>query len=118
MVNSRTKGRTGEQDVVNIFKKQGILVSRNLMQSMKGGFDLITVGTVLSKYAIEIKRTATISPGKVKDWRQQALRQAKTKIPLLIWRQDYGLWMVEYTDQRGYPVTEFLKEWIEREGYL
>ena len=119
-INSRTKGHSAEREIVILFKKNGIDVSRNLIQTRSGGCDLVTEGTILEPFAIEIKRVGRWSPSIRKAYWDQAQQQADKigKIPLLIWKLDYGSWFVEYKEeyQPGHKVTiiQYLDLWLKQ----
>lgn len=119
MINSRNKGHSAEREIVKLFKKNGIDVSRNLIQTREGGCDLITEGTILKPFAIEIKRIGRWSHVIRKTHWDQAQRQADKikKIPLLIWKLDYGTWFIEYKTEyfigsKGI-VIEYLETWLQ-----
>ena len=117
-INSRTKGHSAEREICKLFKKNGIDVTRNLIQTRSGGCDLITEGTLLEPFAIEIKRIGKWSPAIRKMHWEQAQRQADKigKIPILIWKIDFSTWMVEYKVeyQPGHKVIviEYLESWL------
>jgi Holliday junction resolvase-like predicted endonuclease len=72
MINSRTKGRAGEQDVAKILREElGIEVKRNWAeQAHHGGADLVGV----DGWSIEVKRSKKYS----KKWWEQSLNQSLT----------------------------------------
>lgn len=115
MINARRKGHGGEREVVKILKKYGIIASRNLEQTREGGHDLITKGTVLEDYAIEIKTIGKWSNACRKKYWEQAVTQAKkvNKIPLLIWKINYCLWFIEY-EENGELKIDYFEEWLEK----
>ena len=97
MINSRTKGRAGEQDVAKILREElGIEVKRNWAeQAHHGGADLVGV----DGWSIEVKRSKKYS----KKWWGQSLNQSLTAsehndeyiAPVLIYRLDRQEWKVE-----------------------
>ncbi len=103
-INSRTKGASAECEFSNaIYEWTGIRLVRNLEQSRSGGFDLIVsddeLGTVADAYrglAIECKRYAKVTPGLIKTWWAQAMKQAQPKdlTPILAFRGDRQDWQV------------------------
>lgn len=96
MINSRTKGASGEREIVKILQDElGVKLFRNLEQTRSGGHDLIPEpGSLLDRYAIEIKRYAKISNSLLRGFWLQSVEQAKLadKEPILICRQDRGDW--------------------------
>lgn len=92
MVNSRTKGRAGEQEVARILRDELRLeIRRNWQQqAAEGGSDL----TGVPGWAIEIKRGKNI---RLNDAWQQACAQALrvTSRPVLIYRFDRQDWMAQ-----------------------
>ena len=62
------------------------VLSRNLVQSRKGGYDLVG----LDWLALEVKHQETL---KVRDWWLQALRQTRThQTPVLMYKQNNVKW--------------------------
>ena len=62
------------------------VLSRNLVQSRQGGYDLVG----LDWLALEVKHHETL---KVRDWWIQALRQARTdQTPVLVYKQNNVKW--------------------------
>lgn len=91
MVNSRTKGKAGEREVVNMLKDAGFDACRNLQQTRDGGFDI----DGLKKVAIEVKRSKVPLINK---WWTQAVKQAgDDKLPVLAYRLDRQKWKVMVT---------------------
>jgi len=91
MVNSRNKGRAGEQECCRILRDEFPMfeVNRNWMaQSAEGGADVVIPG-----WAIEIKRHKTASD--IKNWWTQAAVQAMRvdAKAVLLYRVDRGEWM-------------------------
>lgn len=97
MINSRTKGASAEREIVKILQDElGVKLVRNLEQTRNGGHDLIAEpGSLLDRYAIEIKRYAKISNALLQGFWKQAVEQAKAvnKVPVLIYRQDRSDWL-------------------------
>jgi hypothetical protein len=89
LINSRTKGRAGEQEVARILRDElGLEVHRNwLFQAAEGGADLVGV----PGWSIEIKRQKQLLLG---DWWSQTVRQAERSgdKPILIYRLDRHPW--------------------------
>ena len=62
------------------------VLSRNLVQSRQGGYDLVG----LDWLALEVKHHETL---KVKDWWSQTLRQSRTdQTPVLVYKQNNVKW--------------------------
>ena len=88
MVNSRNKGRAGEQEVARILRDElGIAVTRNWQQqAAEGGADIVGV----PGWSIEVKRAKVWSNGW---WTQAAAQAARTgDKPVLIFRLDRKPW--------------------------
>lgn len=99
MINSRDKGKGGEIEVRDLFRKafEGIIpdvevIRRNHQQAEIGGADLVGV----PKFSVEIKRWKKIPWGQeLARWWDQAVEQAGDGLcPVLVMRQDFGKWMV------------------------
>ena len=98
-VNSRAKGQRAERQAIavlqpivdKVYREMGIeppALERNLMQSMKGGHDVVG----LDWMALEIKHQETLH---IEDWWSQAVWQAgDDKIPILMYKQNRALWSV------------------------
>ncbi|MDD5461841.1 MAG: hypothetical protein PHG00_09440 [Methylococcales bacterium] len=103
-INSRIKGARSELEFATIiYQWSGIRLIRNLEQTRSGGHDLIVhtdeVGPVADSFrtlAIECKRYASVTPGKIKTWWQQARDQAALchLHPVLAYRADRQDWQV------------------------
>ena len=99
---SRRKGKTGELELANLINKKlgHPCLTRNLTQTRNGGHDLIVdnldtmEATRLDQMAIEVKRHKQTKPGDIKQWWQQAHKQAEqlNKIPVLFYRADRESW--------------------------
>lgn len=89
-INSRSKGRAGEQEVVRILKAEGYEVERG-WQSRGGGEDNADVNGVPGVH-IEVKRTEAFDPYK---WLAQAQRDAGGggKLPVVLHRRNKQPWM-------------------------
>jgi hypothetical protein len=97
-INVRTKGQTGEREVIKLLqpiidrvyddaRQYAPQLQRNTLQSDKGGFDIVGIETL----AIEVKRCETLN---LSDWWQQTLKQAGNREPVLIYRQSRKPWRV------------------------
>tara|TARA_R110002020_G_C15961682_1_gene746633 strand:- start:10 stop:423 length:414 start_codon:yes stop_codon:yes gene_type:complete len=92
MTNSRSKGRSGEQEVARILRDElNITVTRNwAAQAHHGGCDLITEPDI--GWGIEIKRAKEARFGEW--WIQTANQAGVDKVrPVLIYRLDRQSWM-------------------------
>jgi hypothetical protein len=90
-INSRTKGRSGEQEVATMLRAIPGMpkIERNQMQTAVGGADILSVPSL----AIEVKRCETLQ---LDNWWAQAVDQAKRekRLPVLIYRQSRHPWRV------------------------
>ena len=86
-INSRTKGKSGEREIVNLLKAEGFDVSRNLDQTRDGGFDIVGLDGI----ALEVKRA---KKPLISKWWSQAKAQAVGKYPVLAYRLDNQKWRV------------------------
>lgn len=98
-VNARDKGQRAERQAIATlqpvvdkvyreFEMEPPALERNLMQSMKGGYDVVG----LDWMALEIKHQETL---KVGDWWNQAVRQAgESRIPVLMYKSNRVKWRV------------------------
>lgn len=96
---SKNKGANGEREVAKliqpivdkVYAKRGLespTIQRNLTQTRGGGFDL----DGLDWLAIEVKRQEQLQVNK---WWDQTVRQAgKSRVPILIYRQNRMRWSV------------------------
>lgn len=102
---SRNKGKRGEREVVNLLQPVVTKVAeevgmgevpqlqRNLMQSHKGGYDLVG----LDWLALEVKFHKTLA---VNQWWKQTVAQAKAgQEPVLFYRQNNAAWRVRMRGQ-------------------
>jgi Holliday junction resolvase len=90
-INSRTKGASGERQLIKEIKQwTGIELTRNFSQASAGGHDLIG----LDFWAIEVKRYAVAKEHDKKLWWQQAVAQAMRvdKKPVVCYREDRRPW--------------------------
>ena len=82
----RVKGATGEREVLALLgEKLGRKFERNITQSRYGGADCIDMGRI----KLEVKRQERLA---VKDWWEQAQKQAKDDVPALAYRQSRKPW--------------------------
>lgn len=101
-INSREKGAFAEREFSRLLEEQlGVRLVRNLEQSRNGGHDLEPVGddaaaAALRRFAIEVKRHATITPSKLAEFWAQAEEQAgrASRVPALAFRADRQAWAV------------------------
>lgn len=85
----RTKGATAERELSRLLAEQlGCEISRNLLQTRDGGFDLIGI----DGWAMEVKRHESLN---VSEWWRQTLEQAhRAKLkPVLAYRQSRRPWL-------------------------
>lgn len=112
MINSRNKGRAGEQEIARILRDElNIEVTRNWQQqAAQGGVDIIGI----PGWAIEVKRAKKFS----KDWwTQTAAQAARTgENPVLIYRLDYQTWRARCcacaVDLHHFQLDMDLMDWI------
>tara|TARA_B110000263_G_C15020659_1_gene379376 strand:+ start:234 stop:581 length:348 start_codon:yes stop_codon:yes gene_type:complete len=112
MINSRTKGKVAELEVVQIFKNAGYTKSHRAQQfkGTKDSADIIVphIGDV---YQLEIKRREQV---KIDEWLKKTDEEAgEEKIPVVIHRRNDEPWKVTMmltdwlADVKGlYPPTE------------
>jgi hypothetical protein len=82
----RVKGATGEREVLGLLSERlGQKFERNITQSRCGGADCIDMGRI----RLEVKRQERLL---VKDWWEQAQKQAKDGVPVLAYRQSRKPW--------------------------
>ncbi|HPQ97605.1 MAG: hypothetical protein KDI44_12855 [Thiothrix sp.] len=103
-MNSRTKGKQGELEFAHLLHDHlGVKITRNLEQSRNGGHDLRVhegeqspAATALRRFAMEVKRYGTVTPGDIASWWGQAVRQAQQvgALPLLAYRANRADWSV------------------------
>lgn len=99
-INSRTKGKTAEREVIRILQpvidealgKDAFELERNLIQSRDGGCDITGAPLLYDILAIEVKRCENVQRGK---WWSQAVAQAVNgKLPVVIYRPSRRPWRV------------------------
>lgn len=105
-LSERTKGATGEREVVKLLASHGITCQRNLSQYQASGVDIICGGL-----AIEVKRRReTISISERNEWWGTTIINAKDLIPVLLWRSDRRGWWCRLpaimTDFKWFEWTE------------
>ena len=106
-INSRTKGKVGENEIANLlFKETGVKLIRNLDQVRAGGHDLIVdydqsnadeeICHFFNKTAIEVKRYKTATDAVINTWWEQTLKQSLNieALPVLIYRLNHQQWRV------------------------
>ena len=94
-INSRTKGKTAERELIGELKKLlpehlTAELSRNLDQTRSGGHDILG----LDGWAIEVKRYANVLPADLERFWAQAVEQAQRcqQAPVLCYRADRRDW--------------------------
>ena len=113
MINSRTKGASGEREVVNLIEKYtGVRLERNLAQSRDGGCDILW-----ERFRIEIKRCKNIPTDAVIDrWWAQAEGQADgDEVPILVYRADRQRWKI--VDKREGVLATYDFEKVLEKGW-
>ena len=111
MVNARSKGRRGELECIQqIEQLLGIKLEVNYSQSFGGGHDLLGC----PGYAIEVKRRRAVSQADLKNWWDQAVKQALKVdlLPCLWFRADRADWRVAIPDVYAhknnlFPIEDF-----------
>ena len=102
MINSRTKGKVAELEVVNLFKNAGYNDSHRSQQfkGTKESADII-IPRLDKIYQFEVKRREQI--GKLDEWLQKTDKEAgEEKVPIVIHRRNGEPW----------KVTLLLTDWI------
>lgn len=101
-LNARSKGQRGEREIIDLLQPhvdevsrynnvEPPLLQRNTLQSDQGGYDIVG----LPGFAFEVKRVEKDTPGAVKDWWAQTVRQAKNgEEPVLFFRMNGRPWSV------------------------
>ena len=101
-LNARAKGQRGEREVVKllqpvvdkVYQSHGVpapALERNLMQSMKGGYDIVG----LEWFALEVKRHEKVSNSSTLQWWMQCKRQAaEGQDPVLFYRPNNINWRI------------------------
>ena len=119
MTNSRDKGASAEREVIAIIQpvvdtackfigKPAPKLQRNLEQTRSGGCDIVG----LKWLAIEVKRQERLS---ITKWWDQAVSQAFTAEPVLIYRQSRQPWRVRCLVRLGaecVPATVSINDWL------
>ena len=102
MVNARAKGQRGEREVVGILQPvvnkvygahgmEAPNLERNLMQSARGGYDIIG----LEWLALEVKRREQVMASGIMGWWNQTKEQAMAnQEPVLFYRHNGVSWNV------------------------
>lgn len=102
-INAKRKGANGEREVVKllqpvvskVYEEHGLKVidlERNLMQSLRGGYDI----TGLDWLALEVKRHENLGLSGINAWWAQARRQAKEgQEAVLFYRPNNVSWFVK-----------------------
>lgn len=97
---ARCKGQLGELEIVHMLRAiTGFDVRRRVRQH-EGDSDIEGI----PGWSVEIKRHATVTPGKVAVWWRQTVEQAKypRQQPVLFYRGDRGKWRAVWSDE---PIT-------------
>lgn len=116
MINGRTKGRAGEQEIARVLRASlGVEITRNWAeQAFHGGADIIGV----DGWCIEVKRAKKY----LTDWWRQTEEQADSihARPALLYRLDRKQWVAEIRgkdviselENEEYRVSMPLHAWI------
>jgi Holliday junction resolvase len=89
-INSRAKGKNGELELANRLKQYGFAARRG--QQFHGGSgspDVVCEG--LSPFHLEVKR---VEAGNLYNWLEQAIKDAGSKVPLVMHRRSNRPWVV------------------------
>jgi hypothetical protein len=128
-LHSRNKGKAGEREVRDLFRKvfryvlrDVSVIRRNHQQAEIGGADLVGVPFM----SVEVKRVKQITWGKgLMDWWEQCVVQADTDglKPCLVFRQDHGKWLVmvgAYPEalDKWTPSYPMIMQWDQFEHWL
>lgn len=88
----RTKGANGERELARLLRDElGTEITRNWQaQAAVGGADLVG----LPGWSVEVKRSAKVTDGLLREWWSQTERQADAALarPVLIYRADRRSW--------------------------
>lgn len=84
----RRKGKAGEQEAASLIREYTGWDARRRVRQHDGDSDLLGV----PGWSIEVKRTATATPGQIEQWWAQTVSQAGTEIPLLLYRANRRDW--------------------------
>lgn len=113
-INSRTKGKAGERELIGELKR--VLpeltdqLERNLEQTRDGGYDI----SGLDGWAPEVKRYAKILPADIESFWAQAVVQARNdqRRPALFMREDRREWRVRVR------LNDVQDRWAGEDGLL
>lgn len=115
-INARAKGQRGEREVIGllqpvvkkVYEEFGLVVidlERNLMQSMKGGYDIVG----LDWLALEVKRVENTGASGVNSWWAQTTRQAaEHQEAVLFFRPNQSHWSIK---MYGYLLGDSAAGW-------
>jgi hypothetical protein len=102
-LNARAKGQRGEREVVallqpvvtKVYHAAGLPapeLERNLMQSRKGGYDIVG----LDWFALEVKRHENLGLSGIREWWEQCTRQAaEGQEAVLFYRPNRLHWLIK-----------------------
>ena len=104
-MNSRRKGKAGENELVRLLKDElgDATIRRNLDQTRDGGCDILGVGP----FRIEVKRCEKPRWGA---WRKQAIEQAGDGIAVIAWRANGKPWEFDFVGLDKYLAMELFRE--------
>ncbi len=88
---ARTKGQSGELELTKILRELTGHDVRRRVRQHRGDGDL----EGLPFWSVEVKRHATVSPGKLRAWWGQAVDQSRSSqtLPVLFFRGDRAEWL-------------------------
>lgn len=111
-INSRTKGKAGERELIGELKRVlpelSDALERNLEQTRDGGYDIAG----MEGWAPEVKRYAKILPADVESFWDQAVTQARNdhRRPVLFMREDRREWRVRVR------LSDVQDRWVHEDG--
>ena len=89
---SRNKGKRGELAVANIIFELTGWEAKRRVRNDNGDSDLVGI----PGWSVEVKDHAKATLGDVREWWEQACRQAQGSIPLLVYKRQRGEWRAVY----------------------
>lgn len=121
---SQRKGATAEREFAKLLlENTGIASRRRLESRWTGGHDLQPEeGSVLDKFAFEVKRYRSITDGLIAEWWEQTVRQATAarKTPVLAYRADRQQWRIvlpaKGTTAIEHTMTLYVRGFVSRLG--
>ena len=116
MVNGKQKGKKGELEVANIFKKYGYTAARRSAQfcgnNEQGSADVVNIPYL----HIEVKRTEKFDDEKaLQQAENDAIIQEKDEIPIVIYRRNREDWKVTMRLDTFINFYEAFRKVVEKE---